>query len=144
MRENSWVHFACHGVSHTGDPTMSGLALWDGILDLKTIILSSFKSADIAFLSSCHNTTNDVRNPGEAIHIAGGMLRAGYRCVFTTMWPIEDVDAPVVAKEVYAYLLNGANRGKEAYAMHYAVEQFRNKVGEAELLKWVPFVHFGG
>lgn len=107
---------------------------------------SSFKSAEIAFLSACQTATGDETRPEEALHLAAGMLTAGFRSVFATMWSIGDADAPVVAKEVYAYLLreNGINRGQEAYALHYAVEILREKVGEKAFEKWVPFIHFGG
>lgn len=107
----------------------------------------SFKSAEIAFLSACQTATGDEQRPEEAVHLAAGMLMAGFRSVYATMWSIGDADAPVVAKEVYTYLLKEGgqlNRGKEAYAMHHAVERLREKVGEEAFVKWVPFIHFGG
>lgn len=146
MDRGNWCHFACHGVQHPDDPIKSAFALHDGPLDLKTIMAKSFESAEIAFLSACQTATGDERRPEEAAHLAAGMLMAGYRSVFATMWSIGDADAPVIAKEVYTYLLRdgGVNHGKEAYALHYAVEKLREKVGEGAFVKWVPFVHFGG
>lgn len=86
--------------------------------------------------------------PEEAVHLAAGMLAAGFSTVFATMWSIGDADAPIVAKEVYTYLLTGNdqgvdNRGRRAHALHYAVERLRMNVGEKEFVRWVPFVHFG-
>lgn len=146
MEDHSWCHFACHGVQHPADPTKSAFALHDGPLDLKTIMSKSFKSAEIAFLSACQTATGDEKRPEEAVHLAAGMLMAGYRSVFATMWSIGDNDAPVVAEEVYAYLLKGRRmeRWREAYALHHALNRLREKVGEEAFVKWVPFVHFGG
>lgn len=147
MHECSWVHFACHGVQDPKDPTRSAFALYDESLDLKTIMSMSFKPAEIAFLSACQTATGDDNRPEEAVHLAAGMLMAGYRTVFATMWSIGDRDAPVVAKEVYSYLLSDADpngRRKEAYALHHAVERLREEVGEHAFIQWMPFVHFGG
>lgn len=110
------------------------------------IMSKSFKSADIAFLSACQTAMGDEKRPEEAVHLAAGMLMAGYRSVFATMWSIGDDDAPVVAKEVYTYLVKetGVDRGKEAYALHHALEYLREKVNEDAFIKWMPFIHLGG
>ncbi|EIM90779.1 TPR-like protein [Stereum hirsutum FP-91666 SS1] len=141
-----WCHFACHGVQHSGDPTKSAFILHDGPLSLREIMSRSFKSAEIAFLSACQTATGDEERPEEAIHLAAGMLMAGFQSVFATMWSIHDTDAPLVAKEVYTYLLKdtGMIQGKAAYALHHAIECLRKEVGENAFVKWVPFVHFGG
>lgn len=146
MEECNWCHFACHGIQHAEDPTKSAFALHDGSLELKTIMAKAFNSAEIAFLSACQTATGDEGRPEEAVHLAAGMLMAGYRTVFGTMWSIGDNDGPVVAKEVYTYLLKskpGNGKGKEAYALHHAVQVLRKQVGEDEFVKWMPFVHFG-
>lgn len=105
----------------------------------------SFKGADIAFLSACQTAAGDEKRPEEVVHLAAGMLMAGYRSVFATMWSIGDADAPVISEEVYAYLLEGGRmeNGREAYALHHALEQLRAKIGEDAFERWVPFIHFG-
>ncbi|KAK7472166.1 hypothetical protein VKT23_000288 [Stygiomarasmius scandens] len=143
-----WCHFACHGIQHPTDPTNSAFALYDGSLNLRTIMSRSFGSAEVAFLSACQTATGDEKRPEEAVHLVAGMLSAGYCTVFGTMWSIGDNDAPLVAKEVYAYLLNSeedslADEHRGAYALHRAVERLRESVGEQSFVKWVPFVHFG-
>lgn len=109
----------------------------------------SFSSAELVFLSACQTASGNEELPEEAVHLAAGMLAAGYYTVLATMWSIGDSDAPVVAKEVYTYLLNSIHddgvddRMRGAYALHHAVEKLRDKVGEQDFVKWVPFVHFG-
>lgn len=146
MAKSNWCHFACHGLQDRGDPIESAFAMQDGSLSLRTIMSKSFPSADIAFLSACQTATGDEKRPEEAVHLAAGMLMAGFRSVFATMWSIGDRDAPLVVKEVYTYLLEDGqnNRGREAYALHHALGQLRKEVSMNAFGKWVPFVHFGG
>lgn len=147
MEQYGWCHLACHGIQHREDPTKSAFALQDGMLDLAAIMSKSFRSAEMAFLSACQTATGDEKRPEEAVHLAAGMLMAGYRTVFATMWSIGDRDAPVIAKEVYTRLMEsgGAEEQKwpAAYALHAAVDVLREKVGEQEFVKWVPFIHVG-
>lgn len=35
------------------------------------------------------------------------------------------------------------NQVRGAYALHEATKRLREKVGEKEFVRWVPFVHFG-
>lgn len=146
MEECNWCHFACHGVQHPTDPTKSAFALHDGPLDLKTIMSRSFKYAEIAFLSACQTAKGDEHRPEEAVHLAAGMLIAGFQSVFATMWSIGDKDAPLVAKEVYTYLLQDheISAGRGAYALHHAVGCLRETIGEDSFVQWVPFIHCGG
>ncbi|KAK0224073.1 CHAT domain-containing protein [Armillaria fumosa] len=153
MKTHSWCHLACHGVQRSGDPTKSAFLLHDGALELARIMSTTFDSAEIAFLSACQTATGDTERPEEAIHLSAGMLMAGFRTVFATMWSIGDMDAPVVADEVYAYLLEAREGGEQieneaeerpaAYAIHRAIARLREKVGEQAFHKWVPFMHVG-
>ena len=86
----SWVHFACHGVQDIVRPTDSGLMLSDGRLKLSDIIKVSRVQGGLAFLSACQTATGDKALSEEAIHLAAGMLLAGYGGVIATMWSIKD------------------------------------------------------
>lgn len=150
MRQHGWCHFACHGIQNAQDPMKSSFALHDGPLELKTIMANSFASADMAFLSACQTATGDEKRSEESVHLAAGMLMAGYRTVFATMWSIGDTDAPLIADAVYSYLLQ-ERRGNldleehslAAYALHHAVACLRSKEGEFAFVKWLPFIHIG-
>ncbi|KAG6373193.1 hypothetical protein JVT61DRAFT_6813 [Boletus reticuloceps] len=111
MKETDWVHFACHGIQDAKDPTASGLCLADKRrLKISDIIALSRPHGGLAFLSACQTATGDKDLSDEAIHIAAGMLFAGYGGVVGTMWSISDKIAPDVARDVYAQLLENDTR----------------------------------
>ncbi|GAB1520482.1 hypothetical protein RhiTH_003559 [Rhizoctonia solani] len=145
MEQHDWVHLACHAHQSVQDPTESGFFLHDGILDLALINRRSFKDKGLAFLSACQTATGDETLPDEAIHLASGMLMAGYRSVIATMWSVVDDDAPFVADEVYARLIRDGkiDNGEVGKALHYAVAELRDKIGEKEFNRWVPYIHVG-
>lgn len=119
------VHFSCHAVQDAQDPLKSGFLLRDGRLEL----------------SACQTAAGHESLPGEAVHLAAGMLIAGFPSVVATMWWIRDVDAPIVAQGFYHRLLT--EKMKSAEALHHAVAELRVRVRENDFLSWVPFVHFG-
>jgi CHAT domain-containing protein len=145
MEEHSWVHLACHASQNTDDPTKSAFHVHDGALDLGTIRNKSIKNAGLAFLSACQTATGDEGLPEEAVHLAAGMVMAGYPSVIATMWSIHDSDAPLVAENVYKQLLEGAvpDTRKAALALHSAVGCLRDKVGVNAFSRWVPYIHMG-
>jgi CHAT domain-containing protein len=150
MDKHSWAHFACHGVQNLHDATTSAFALHDGQLQLSQIMTKSFKHAQFAFLSACQTAAGDKDLPDEAVHLAAGMLAMGYRGVVGTMWSIRDADAPFVTDKFYASLINylkncngNHSHPRAAYALHDAISSLREKLGEEEFLRWVPFIHFG-
>jgi len=145
MEQHDWVHLACHAHQNVSDPTKSGFFLHDGTLDLATINRRTFKNKGLAFLSACQTAKGDERLPDEAIHLASGMLMAGYPSVIATMWSVKDCDAPLVADKVYAELMKGGKvgNGEAGRALHHAVAALRDNVGEKEFGRWVPYIHIG-
>ncbi|KIJ56078.1 hypothetical protein M422DRAFT_151080, partial [Sphaerobolus stellatus SS14] len=150
MEQHTWVHLACHGIQNSINPLESAFALHDGMLNLKSLMQKSIKGAELAFLSACQTATGDEKLPDEAVHLAAGMLTAGFPSVIGTMWSIWDADAPVVAETFYSILMQeekslegNDGRSKVAYALHEAVKKLREKVGNENFIRWVPFVHFG-
>ena len=149
----SSIHLACHGRQEREFPLKSCFYLGDGQLELSEIMKHQLPNADLAFLSACQTGTGDLSLSEEAVHLAAGMLAAGYRSVVATMWSIDDSYGPHIAQQFYQFLLrdktgngvpslNGANA---ADALHLAAQHLREKVGDTEMgfSKWVPYVHFG-
>ncbi|KDQ49329.1 hypothetical protein JAAARDRAFT_200961 [Jaapia argillacea MUCL 33604] len=143
MQQSNWVHFACHGVQERENPMDSGLLLADGRLKLSTIIDQSLPNAELAFLSACQTATGTADLSEESVHLAAGMLLAGYCGVVATMWSIGDNDAPRVADRFYAHVLGGdkPDHTQAAFGLHQAVQQLRS--GGASFLSWVPYIHIG-
>jgi CHAT domain-containing protein len=145
MEDCNWLHLACHGAQAPYEPTKSALVLQDGHLTLEEIIKLNLPKAELAFLSACQTTTGDENLSEEAVHIAGGMLLAGYRGVVATMWSIRDDLAPEVTDAFYAHIMQDGERPdsrKAAEALHLSVQKLRKKEG-VSLTDWIPFVHLG-
>lgn len=146
------VHLACHAVQDIKRPLKSGFYLLDEQrLDLSEIMQRKIPHADMAFLSACQTGAGDGRLSEEAVHLAAGMLAAGYRSVIATMWSISDAHGPDIAKRFYSQITSedakGLSTSRAANALHYAIQQLRQDpaLGNTEkgLLTWVPYVHFG-
>ncbi|CAE6502669.1 unnamed protein product [Rhizoctonia solani] len=145
MEQHDWVHFAGHAHQDVEDLAKSGFYLHDGIIDLATINKRSFKNKGLAFLSACQTAAGDENLPDQAVHIASCMLMAGYPSVIATMWSVVDVDAPLIVDKVYNRLMKGGKvgNGEAGEALHHAVAALREKVGEKEFARWVPYIHIG-
>jgi CHAT domain-containing protein len=143
MRNHCWVHFACHATQNVNDPTSSHFRLHNGTVDIACIMKESF-NGDFAFLSACETATGDETLPEESVHLAAGIMMAGYGAVIGTLWSIMDDDAPLVAENVYLHLCNNGSpdSSQAAHALHTAVAHLRMK-DEQNFLSWVPFIHLG-
>ncbi|CUA76413.1 Serine/threonine-protein kinase TOR1 [Rhizoctonia solani] len=145
MESHDWVHLACHAHQDAHSPSDSGFFLYDGTLNISSIRQRQFQSKGLAFLSACQTAAGDVNLADEGVHLASGMLMAGYPSVIATMWSVMDSDAPLMADKVYGQLLRDGTLHCEdaAQALHYAVAELRDKVGYKEFTRWVPYIHIG-
>ncbi|KAF8979572.1 hypothetical protein BDQ17DRAFT_1264592, partial [Cyathus striatus] len=85
-----------------------------------------------AFLSACETGTGDESLPEEAVHLAAGVLQAGYRSVIATMWAIDDNYASMVSESMYSHLLERSNPPSSddaSYALQEAVREVREQMG---------------
>ncbi|KAF5309731.1 hypothetical protein D9611_014450 [Ephemerocybe angulata] len=140
-------------LTNAAEPLQSRFLFQNGSLHLATIIQRKLKNADLAFLSACQTSTGEEKLSDEAVHLAAGMLAAGYRRVVATMWSISDSAAQEVAINFYEYLWSKRGEVRSAafdgslaaYALHDAIQRLMGRLDNSErsLLTWVPFVHFG-
>jgi len=153
MESHGSIHLACHASQDLENPLKSGFYLHDGRLELLEIMKQKFAIRELAFLSACQTSTGDEKLSEEAVHLAAGMLAAGYRSVVATMWSIKDQFGPIVAESFYKDLMErgtmsgqpGLDISHAARALHHAIQGIRTTLGDTEqaLLTWVPYVHFG-
>lgn len=149
IKHSQWVHFACHGKQNLGESAESFLQLANSKLTLTEIIGLNLPNAELAFLSACETATGDKQLEEESVHLAAGMLLAGYRGVIATMWSIDDTLASEIAIETYRLLFNQCNADyrRAADALHFAVKNIRkykeDKGEKVPLFNLVPFVHLG-
>ena len=145
------IHLACHASQNLKNPLESAFYLHNGPLELLAIIKKNLPHADFAFLSACQTGTGDQNLSEEVVHLAAGMLAAGYRSVVATMWSIPDKFGPAIAEPFYQNLLQSDN-GKlnsvnAAEALHNALKSLKDnpeiyKLSDP-LLVWVPYIHVG-
>ncbi|KAF6742242.1 CHAT domain-containing protein [Ephemerocybe angulata] len=153
MQNYSSIHLACHAAQNAAEPLQSRFLFHNGSLELATILKTNLKDADLAFLSACQTSTGDEKVSDEAVHLAAGMLAAGYRRVVATMWSIGDTPAQEVATDFYDFIIaqrkvdtgTAFDGTLSAHALHHATQRLRGRLGDSEnsLLAWIPFVHFG-
>lgn len=145
IEEASWAHFACHARQDLCNPTRSAFYLHGGTLDLATVAQKQLKNAELAFLSACETATGHKVLSDESVHLAAGMLAAGFRTVIATMWSIGDKDAPLVADKFYEYLLEEGTQDsrRAAVAVHKATACLRARIGVKNIVKWAPYIHIG-
>lgn len=86
MQEANIVHLACHGVQDSGDAIQSGFCLGDGRLTISKLMDMRLDNAFLAFLSACETAHGDKDQPDQAMHLAAGMLFAGFKAVIATLW----------------------------------------------------------
>ena len=146
------IHLACHASQHMETPLKSSILLHDGPLELSEIMKKNLRSADFAFLSACQTSKGDTNLPDEVVHLASGMLTAGYQSVVGTMWSVLDKHGPDLAEVFYEKLLEDTtdegpriNGSQAARALHYATNRLRENLSGSpdSFLAWVPYIHLG-
>lgn len=141
---STWLHLACHGHQDPKEPLKSGLLLYDEKLELSKIMSNPLPDAEFVFLSACETAMGDSNMSNESLHLAGGMLFAGFKAAIGTMWSIADNDGPQVAETVYGHLFADGKRPDvkmTAEALDTAVRQLRSRGVPPH--RWVPFIHIG-
>ena len=153
LRHSSIIHFACHGISNSLDPSSSYLRLGNANEELLTIDdLAKVKHdrAQLAYLSACSTAENSASHLiDEMIHLANAFQQSGYPHVIGTLWEADNECAAIVAKRFYESLLVTAPDNKWhnniAYALHEAVKTLmQDKWFKEDYLAWAAFIHIGG
>jgi CHAT domain-containing protein len=150
MEKFPCIHLACHASQHPEIPLKSSIHLHDGPLELSDIMKKNLHNSDFAFLSACQTSKGDAKLPEEVVHLACGMLAAGYRSVVGTMWSVFDEHGPDLTGFFYKRLLedtiNEGRRVDPARALHGATKHLQEKVSGSpySFLAWVPYIHIGG
>ncbi|KAJ6574123.1 CHAT domain-containing protein [Mycena capillaripes] len=144
LQDCSWVHLACHGHQDLIDPTKSHLQLYEGTLELETILRMPLSNAQFVFLAACQTAKGDAALVNESFHLGGGFIAAGFRSAIGTMWAMNDEDGPIVAEIVYSHLFRKGQQpqaSEAAEALHLAIKELKKRRVSYE--RWVPFIHIG-
>ncbi|MBO3748373.1 CHAT domain-containing protein [Streptosporangiaceae bacterium NEAU-GS5] len=138
-----WVHLACHGVQNPGRPSLSGIALSDGVLSVLDIAALRLPGAELAFLSACQTAAIDGTLTDEAIHLAAALQITGFPSVIATLWPVYDRVAPQMARFVYEGLAGQPGAAKAAELLNQATRRVRDDGNTALPGLWAPYIHIG-
>ncbi|KAJ7676193.1 CHAT domain-containing protein [Mycena rosella] len=144
LQDCSWLHLACHGAQDSTDPTKSRLLLYEGSLELGTILRMPLSNAEFVFLGACQTAMGDAELLNESFHFGGGFIAAGFRSAVGTLWSMDDRDGPSVAENFYTHLFRDGRRPRATDT----AEALRSTVGELRAnntpyARWVPFIHMG-
>jgi len=152
MEKFSCIHLACHISQHADALLKSSIHLHDGPLELSEIMKKNLRNAEFAFLSPSQTSMGDTKIPEEVVHLASGMLAAGYRSVVGTMWSISDEHGSDLVKIFYKSLLDNTtdevpriDGRRAARALHDATKHLRDNASNSphSFLAWVPYIHMG-
>jgi CHAT domain-containing protein len=91
MQDASIVHIACHGKQDPENALRSGFCLGDGRLTISNLMELKLDNPYLAFLSACETAQGDKAQPDQVMHLAAGMMFAGFKTVIATMWYVPSV-----------------------------------------------------
>ncbi|KAG2742493.1 hypothetical protein P692DRAFT_20197153 [Suillus brevipes Sb2] len=144
LRDNTWLHFSCHGTQKSDDPFKSAFLMRDQPLTLLDITQMDLSLHEFAFLSACDTAVGVPTTPDEVIHLAAGLQFAGVKSVVGTLWKVTDATVQRLVEEFYKnFCKDGTmNSKRAARALHQAVHSLvRDR--DMPLDQRIVFMHIG-
>ncbi|KAG2141387.1 CHAT domain-containing protein [Suillus bovinus] len=144
LRDNTWLHLACHGTQKFDEPFKSAFLMRDQPLSLLDVTQTDLSLHEFAFLSACETAVGDPTTPDEVVHLAAGLQFAGVKSVVGTLWKVND---DTVQRLVEAFYKNFCGDGtmsskRAARALHRAVQSLACDT-DIPLDQRIVFVHIG-
>jgi len=144
LRENTWLHFSCHGTQKYEDPFNSAFLMRDQPLSLLDITQTDLSQHEFTFLSACDTAVGDYDTPDEVIHLAAGLQFAGVKSVVGTLWKVNDSTVQRLVEAFYKNLCGDGkmNSKRAARALHKAVQSLACDK-DMPLEQRIVFTHIG-
>ncbi|KAG1727707.1 CHAT domain-containing protein [Suillus lakei] len=144
LRDNTWLHFACHGTQNHQEPFKSAFLMRDQPLSLFDITQTDLSRHEFVFLSACDTAVGDRSTPDEVIHLAAGLQFAGVQSVVGTLWKVNDSTVERLVKAFYRNMCGDGrmNSKRAARALHRAVQSLASDTG-IPLEQRILFIHIG-
>ncbi|KAG1736984.1 CHAT domain-containing protein [Suillus lakei] len=144
LRDNTWLHFACHGTQNYKEPFKSAFLMRDQPLSLLDITQMVLSRHEFVFLSACETAVGDPSTPDEVIHLAAGLQFAGVQSVVGTLWEVNDSTVECLVKAFYRNLCGDGKMSSKraARALHRAVQSLASDKG-IPLEQRIVFIHIG-
>ncbi|KAG1815346.1 CHAT domain-containing protein [Suillus variegatus] len=144
LRDNTWLHFACHGKQEHKEPFKSAFLMRDEPLSLLDITQTDLSRHQFAFLSACETAVGDHDTPDEVMHLAAGLQFAGVKSVVGTSWKVNDSTVQRLVEAFYKNFCGDGtmNSKRAARALHRAVQSLACDT-DMPLDQRIVFVHIG-
>ncbi|KAG1722063.1 CHAT domain-containing protein [Suillus lakei] len=144
LRDNTWLHFACHGTQNLTEPFKSAFLMRDHPLSLLDITQMDLSRHEFVFLSACETAVGDPSTPDEVIHLAAGLQFAGVQSVVGTLWEVDDGTVGHIVNAFYRNLCGDGkmNSKRAARALHRAVQSLASDE-DIPLEQRIVFIHIG-
>ncbi|KAG0700837.1 CHAT domain-containing protein [Suillus ampliporus] len=141
LRDNHWIHFACHGTQNFVEPFKSAFLMRDQPLQLLDISHTDLSRHEFAFLSACKTAVGNVETPDEAIHLAAGLQFSGVKSVIGTFWNVDDSTVQRLVEAFYKNFCGDSKMDSKraARALHKAVQSLK----DVPLDQRMVFMHIG-
>ena len=121
-----YVHISSHGDFHPRHPTLSGLNLADGRLDVTDVLRDCRLNADLVCLSACETGRHSILRGDELIGLTRAFLYAGTPAVLVSHWRVDEFSTRLLMETFYSCLLNCQGQpGAAALALTQAQRALR-------------------
>ncbi|KAG1862811.1 CHAT domain-containing protein, partial [Suillus subalutaceus] len=144
LRDNTWLHFVCHGTLKFDEPFKLAFLMRNHPLSLLDITQMDLSRHQFAFLSACETAVGAFSMPDKVIHLAAGLQFTGVKSVIGTLWKVNDSTVQRLVEAFYKNLCRNSkmNSKRAALALHQAVHSLAcNK--DMPLDQRIVFIHIG-
>ncbi|MFJ2055969.1 CHAT domain-containing protein [Streptomyces sp. NPDC087908] len=142
------VHFACHAVGSSHDPSTGHLVL-TGPAETARLSVADIQRqpvlGQLAVLTACGTGHPNTIAPEESTNLTIAFHRAGFSHVIGTLWPVTDLTESQIAEDVYRRMSGAEGEldvSKAAYALRDALLRKRSDFSANPLI-WANHVHVG-
>ncbi|KAG1859817.1 CHAT domain-containing protein [Suillus subluteus] len=144
LRDNTWLHFTCHGTQNFDEPFNSAFLMCDQPLSLLDITQMDLSRHQFVFLSACETAVGDLQTPDKVIHLVAGLQFAGVKSVIGTLWTVNDSTVQRLVEAFYKNLCGDGkmNSKQAARALHKAAQSLACDK-DMPLEQHIVFVHIG-
>ncbi|KAG2344645.1 hypothetical protein BDR05DRAFT_999030 [Suillus weaverae] len=144
LRDNTWLHFACHGTQKHDEPFKSAFLMRDQPLSLLDITQMDLSRHEFAFLSACETAVGTPNTPDEVVHLAAGLQFAGVASVVGTLWRVNDTTVQRLVEAFYRNFCGDGtmNSKRAARSLHRAVQSLACDK-DMPLDQRIVFMHIG-
>ncbi|RKZ83097.1 MAG: hypothetical protein DRR19_19590 [Candidatus Parabeggiatoa sp. nov. 1] len=140
-KNDTVLHFSCHGVANLNKPLESGLIMANNEhLTVKDFLELRLNGVRLATLSACETGMPGMDLPDEVVNLPAGLLQAGVAGVVASLWSVSDMSTALLMTKFYQEVITlwqqQGTQASIAPALQKAQCWLRDATKE-ELAQWV-------